>query len=144
MLKLTVNKALWLFGFVQIASILGYAALAKIGNNLYALFAAASFEYLGVGLGAVALWAFMAKQTSTRFTATQLALLTSLTAVPRTIANASTGFIIEAVGYFNFYLLCVVLAVPGLILLKFVAPWSATGEAVNDPQAVAPATQPKS
>lgn len=144
MLKLSVNKALWLFGFVQICSILGYAALAKIGNNLYALFAAASFEYLGVGLGAVALWAFMAKQTSTRFTATQLALLTSLTAVPRTIANASTGFIIEAVGYFNFYLLCVLLAVPGLVLLKFVAPWSETGEAVNEPQAAAEGAQPRS
>ena len=134
MLKLSLNKALWLFGFVQIFSILGYAALTKIGDNLYALFAAASFEYLGVGLGAVALWAFMAKQTNTRFTATQLALLTSLTAVPRTLANASTGFIIEAIGYFNFYLLCVVVAVPGLLLLLRVAPWSETDEAINEPQ----------
>ena len=134
MLKLSLNKALWLFGFVQIFSILGYAALAKIGDNLYALFAAASFEYLGVGLGAVALWAFMAKQTNTRFTATQLALLTSLTAVPRTLANASTGFIIEAIGYFNFYLLCVAVAIPGLLLLLRVAPWSQTDEAINEPR----------
>lgn len=134
MLKLSLNKALWLFGFVQIFSILGYAALTKIGDNLYALFAAASFEYLGVGLGAVALWAFMAKQTNTRFTATQLALLTSLTAVPRTLANASTGFIIEAIGYFNFYLLCVAVAVPGLLLLLHVAPWSETDEMINEPQ----------
>jgi PAT family beta-lactamase induction signal transducer AmpG len=134
MLKLSLNKALWLFGFVQIFSILGYAALAKIGDNLYALFAAASFEYLGVGLGAVALWAFMAKQTNTRFTATQLALLTSLTAVPRTLANASTGFIIEAIGYFNFYLFCVAVAVPGLLLLLRVAPWSQSDEAINEPR----------
>ena len=134
MLKLSLNRALWLFGFVQIFSILGYAALTKIGDNLYALFAAASFEYLGVGLGAVALWAFMAKQTNTRFTATQLALLTSLTAVPRTLANASTGFIIEAIGYFNFYLLCVAVAVPGLLLLLRVAPWSETEKAINEPR----------
>jgi len=131
MLKLPLNKALWLFGFVQIVSILGYAALAKIGDNLYALFAAASFEYLGVGLGTVALWAFMAKQTSVRFTATQLALLTSLTAVPRTLANASTGFIIEAIGYFNFFLFCVAVAIPGLLLLTRVAPWSQTGGTIN-------------
>jgi len=134
MLKLSINRALWLFGFVQLLSILGYAALARIGDNLYALFAVASFEYLGVGLGTVALWAFMAKQTNMRFTATQLALLTSLTAVPRTFANASTGFIVEAIGYFNFYLLCVVFAVPGLVLLKFVAPWSQTDETVNEPR----------
>ena len=134
MLKISINKALWLFGLVQIVSILGFAALARIGHNLYALFAVASFEYLGVGLGTVALWAFMAKQTSKRFTATQLALLTSLTAVPRTLANASTGFIVEAVGYFNFYLLCTVVAVPGLVLLMFIAPWSQTGESINQPQ----------
>ncbi len=144
MLKISINRALWLFGFVQIVSILGYAALTLIGNNLVALFAVASFEYLGVGLGTVALWAFMAKQTSMRFTATQLALLTSLTAVPRTVANASTGFIVEAIGYFNFYLLCVLLAVPGLVLLKFIAPWSQTGESINAPKLATDAAHPRS
>lgn len=124
MLKLSINRALWIFGFVQLASIFGFAALARIGDNVYALFAVASFEYIGVGLGTVAIWAFMAKQTNRRFSATQLALLTSLAVVPRTFANATTGFIIEAIGYFNFFLICALLAVPGLVLLLFVAPWS--------------------
>ncbi|MBH97699.1 MAG: AmpG family muropeptide MFS transporter [Rhodospirillaceae bacterium] len=126
MLRLSINRALWLFGFVQIISIFGYAALAKIGNNIYALSAAASLEYIGVGLGIVALTAFMAKQTSRRFTATQFALLTSLMAVPRTFANATTGFIVQAIGYFNFFLLCALVAVPGMLLLIVVAPWSET------------------
>ncbi|GIT14650.1 MAG: hypothetical protein CM1200mP36_04060 [Gammaproteobacteria bacterium] len=87
------------------------------------------FEYLGVGLGTVALTAFIAKQTSRRFTATQFALLTSVTAVPRTFANATTGFIVEAIGYFNFFLLCVIVAIPGMLLPALgVAPWSE-----NDP-----------
>lgn len=124
MLKISINRALWIFGFVQIISIFGYAALAKIGNNLYALAAATGLEYLGVGLGTVALTAFIAKQTSRRFTATQFALLTSVTAVPRTFANATTGFIVEAIGYFNFFLLCAMVAVPGMLLLLAVAPWS--------------------
>ena len=124
MLKISINRALWIFGFVQIISIFGYAALAKIGNNLYALAAATGLEYLGVGLGTVALTAFIAKQTSRRFTATQFALLTSVTAVPRTFANATTGFIVEAIGYFNFFLLCGMVAVPGMLLLVAVAPWS--------------------
>ena len=128
MLKISINRALWIFGFVQIISIFGYAALAKIGNNLYALAAATGLEYLGVGLGTVALTAFIAKQTSRRFTATQFALLTSATAVPRTFANATTGFIVEAIGYFNFFLLCVIVAIPGMLLLLAVAPWSE-----NDP-----------
>jgi PAT family beta-lactamase induction signal transducer AmpG len=128
MLRLSINRALWIFGFVQIISIFGYAALAKIGDNIYALVVATSLEYLGVGLGTVALLAFMAKQTSRRFTATQFALLTSLTAVPRSLANATTGFIVEAVGYFNFFLLCVVVAIPGMLLLLAVAPWSESEE----------------
>ena len=128
MLKISINRALWIFGFVQIISIFGYAALAKIGNNLYALAAATGLEYLGVGLGTVALTAFIAKQTSRRFTATQFALLTSVTAVPRTFANATTGFIVEAIGYFNFFLLCVIVAIPGMLLLLAGAPWSE-----NDP-----------
>ena len=128
MLKLSINRALWIFGFVQIISIFGYAALARIGDNLYALAAATGLEYLGVGLGTVALTAFMAKQTSRQFTATQFALLTSLTAVPRTLANATTGFIVEAVGYFSFFLLCAAVAVPGMLLLLVVAPWSESGD----------------
>ena len=128
MLRLSINRALWIFGFVQIISIFGYAALAKIGGNIYALVVATSLEYLGVGLGTVALIAFMAKQTNRRFTATQFALLTSLTAVPRTLANAATGFIVEAAGYFNFFLLCVVVAIPGMLLLLAVAPWSESEE----------------
>lgn len=128
MLRLSINRALWIFGFVQIISIFGYAALAKIGGNIYALVVATSLEYLGVGLGTVALLAFMAKQTNRRFTATQFALLTSLTAVPRSLANAATGFIVEAAGYFNFFLLCVVVAIPGMLLLLAVAPWSESEE----------------
>ncbi len=124
MLKISINRALWIFGFVQIVSILGFAALAKIGHNPYALFAVVSFEYIGVGVGTVALVAFIAKQTSLSFTATQLALLTSIAVIPRTFANASTGFIINAVGYFNFFLICAAAAIPGLLLLLVVAPWS--------------------
>jgi len=105
-------------------SILGFAALARVGHDIYLLFTVVSFEYLGVGLGTVALTAFIARQTSIRFTATQFALLTSLTAIPRTVANASTGFIVEALGYFDFFLVCTAVALPGLVLLAWVAPWS--------------------
>jgi len=81
MLKLSINRALWLFGVVQISSILGYAALAVSGDSLLMLFVAVSFEYFGVGLGTVGLTAFIAQQTSLKFAATQFALLSSLASV---------------------------------------------------------------
>ena len=132
MLKISINRALWIFGFVQIVSILGFALLAEVGNNPWMLFAAVSFEYLGVGLGAVALVAFMAKQSALGFTATQFALFSSLTALPRTLAGASTGYIIEAVGYTQFFLLCTLLAVPGMLMLLWVAPWNEVPRSENE------------
>jgi len=131
MLKLPINKALWIFGAVQLTTSLGFAALAAVGPNPYMLGAAAAWEYFGVGLGTVALLAFIAQQTDRRFTATQLALLTSLMVVPRTFAGSITGYIIEAVGYFNFFLICTVIGVPGLLLLTKVAPWSGQPENVD-------------
>jgi len=124
MLKLSINRALWIFGFVQLVTILGYAWLSVIGHDLTALFAVVSAEYLGVGLGTVALTAYIARETSRAFTATQFALFTSFIAVPRTFANASTGFLIEWMGYTSFFLLCTAVAVPGMLMLFKVAPWN--------------------
>ncbi|MGH8800287.1 MAG: AmpG family muropeptide MFS transporter, partial [Casimicrobiaceae bacterium] len=84
-----------------------------------------AFEALGVGLGTAAFTAFIARTTDPRYTATQFALFTSLAAVPRSLINATTGWIVEAVGWFDFYLLCVALALPGMALLLRVAPWNA-------------------
>lgn len=124
MLKLTINRSLWIFGFVQIGTLFGYIWLSTVGHHPLGLFLVVSGEYLGVGLGAIALGAYMARETSKAFTATQFALFTSFVAIPRTFANASTGFIIEAIGYTQFFSLCVLVAVPGMLLLLKVAPWN--------------------
>ena len=123
MLKLSINRALWLFGFVQLFTILPFVWLSQAGHTLTGLFVVVSAEYLGVGLGAIALTAFMARETSKAFTATQFALFTSFIAVPRTVANASTGFIVETVGWTQFFILCFIVAIPGMLLLLKVAPW---------------------
>lgn len=124
MIRLGINRALWIFGVVQVVSILGFALLSVVGTNLWMLGAANGFEYLGVGLGTAAFVAFMARETNPAFAATQFALFTALTAVPRTLANAVTGVIVENVGWTNFFLLCTVLAIPGMLLLFKIAPWN--------------------
>jgi PAT family beta-lactamase induction signal transducer AmpG len=123
MIKLGINRALWIFGVVQIVSILGFAVLAEVGTNPWMLGIVVAFEYLGVGLGTAAFVAFIARTTNPVFAATQFALFSALTALPRTLANAVTGVIVEQAGWTNFYLLCVVVAVPGMLLLFKVAPW---------------------
>jgi PAT family beta-lactamase induction signal transducer AmpG len=124
MIKLGINRALWIFGVIQVVSILGFALLSVVGTNLWMLGVANAFEYLGVGLGTAAFVAFIARTTNPAFAATQFALFTALTAVPRTLANAVTGVIVEQVGWTSFFLLCTVLAIPGMLLLFKVAPWN--------------------
>ena len=85
-----------------------------------------SFRFF-VGLGTAAFVAFIARATHPAYTATQFALFTSLAAVPRTVINASAGWLVENLGWLNFFLLCVVLAVPGMLLLFRVAPWNEPG-----------------
>lgn len=132
MLKVSINRALWLFGFVQLLTIVPYIWLSQAGHSLAGLFVVVSGEYLAVGLGTVALTAFMARETSKAFTATQFALFSSLIAVPRTVANATTGFIVEAVGWTQFFVICTALAVPGMLMLFKVAPWNAEDEDPDD------------
>jgi MFS transporter, PAT family, beta-lactamase induction signal transducer AmpG len=123
MIRLGINRALWIFGGVQIVSILGFALLSAVGANPWMLGVTVSLEYLGVGLGTAAFTAFIAQNTNPVFAATQFALFTALTSVPRTLANAITGVIVEQTGWTPFFFLCTALAVPGMLLLFKVAPW---------------------
>ena len=126
MVKLEINRALWIFGMVQIISIFGFVILSEVGSNPWMLGIVVFFEYLGVGLGSAALIAFMARTTNPAFAATQLALFTAIVAVPRVFANAVTGIIVEQIGWTDFFLLCIVFAIPGMLLLVKVAPWNET------------------
>jgi len=126
MLKLGINRALWIFGALQLVSILGFAILAHTGPILWLLAGVIAFEYFGVGLGTAAFTAFIARESSKQFAATQFALFTALAALPRSLANATTGVLVEQVGWTTFFLLCTALAVPGMLLLVWVAPWSRT------------------
>jgi PAT family beta-lactamase induction signal transducer AmpG len=124
MVRIGINRGLWLFGAVQIVSILGFAWLSQLAApDLVALGVVIAFEALGVGLGTVAYVAFIARATDPRYTATQFALFTSLSAVPRTVVNATTGWIVAQTGWYDFFLICTLLAVPGMALLLRVAPW---------------------
>jgi PAT family beta-lactamase induction signal transducer AmpG len=124
MVRIGINRGLWLFGIVQMVSILGFAWLARLGQpDILVLGVVIAVEALGVGLGTVAFVAFIARATDPRYTATQFALLTSLAAVPRTVVNATTGWIVAETGWFHFFLLCTLLALPGMALLLRVAPW---------------------
>jgi PAT family beta-lactamase induction signal transducer AmpG len=123
MIKIGINKALWIFGFLQLVTIIPFIVLSMVGHNLILLGITVGLESFAMGLGTTALIAFISKQTDPRYTATQFALFTSLASIPRSITNASTGFIVESLGWTNFFYLCFMLAIPGMLLLLKVAPY---------------------
>lgn len=127
MIRLGIHRSLWVFGFFQAVSILGFVALARIGHSIAALSGVIAFENLSGGMGTAAYAAFMASITDKRFTATQYALLSSLMGVPRVLAAAPTGFLAKYLGWEGFFIVCTLMAVPGLLLLLKFAPWNPRG-----------------
>ena len=132
MLRLGINRSLWVFGFLQAMSTACFAILARIGHSVTALSSVIAFENLSSGMGTAAYAAFMASITNKKFTATQYALLTSLMGVPRVIASAPTGFLARSLGWESFFIACTLIAIPGMLLLLKFAPWNIKARSVDD------------
>jgi PAT family beta-lactamase induction signal transducer AmpG len=113
-----LGHSLWVFGFLQLFSNLGFYALAVLdGPSTPAMYAATGFEHLASGLGSGAFSVLLLRLTEKRFSATQYALLSSLFALPRVLAGPITGFAVGAFGWPAFYLAATVAGVPGLLML---------------------------
>lgn len=119
-LRMGLNRALWVFGIGQMISTLGFAVLANVPASDVALAAVVALENFTAGLGTAAFVGFMAALTDRRFTATQYALLSSLMGVPRVLAAAPTGWLAATMGWSAFFTFCAAIAIPGLLLVRFV------------------------
>ncbi len=122
-LKLGINRSLWVFGVLQAVSTAGFAVLAQLGNYLPALAGVIAFENLSAGMGTAAFLAFMASITHRKFTATQYALLTSLMRVPDVVIGSSSGILAKSMGWTWFFTFCALIAIPGMLMLIKFAPW---------------------
>lgn len=119
-LKMGIIRSLWIFGFFQAVSTLGFAGLLFMDKTIFSLALVIGFENITAGLGTSAYAAFMASMTNKKFTATQYALLTSLMGIPRVLAAAPTGFMVQRMGWGMFFLVCTMIALPGMLLIKSV------------------------
>ena len=131
--RLGINRSLWLFGILQAVSNLAYWALALAGREYPLLVATILVENFCMGMVSSGFVAFMMSMCSTRFSATQYALLSSLTGVGRDVLVSPAGAIIEATSWATFFLVTVFAALPGLLLLPIFAPWNADGPLVAAP-----------
>ena len=117
MQRLSLFRALMLFGILQAVSNAGYWILAVTDKHLYSMGAAIFFENLCGGMGTAAFVALLMTLCNRSFSATQFALLSALSAVGRVYVGPIAGWFVEAYGWPWFYLFSIVAAVPGLLLL---------------------------
>jgi len=122
--KIGINRSLWIFVVFQGLSNLTYYGLSLSGKNHAFMVSAVITENFGLGLVTGAMTAYLMSMCNKRFTATQFALLSSLMAASRDILVAPAGKIVEGVGWPGFFLITVAMALPPLLLLPFIAPWS--------------------
>ena len=125
---LGVYRGLMFFGILQGLSTFGFAVLSEVGYDRALLAGVVGFENLTAGMGTTAYLAFMALLTDRRFTATQFALLTSLMGQARVVMTAPTGFLAEAMGWTPYFVMCGLIAIPGLMLLYSFKPWLTESE----------------
>ncbi len=119
MVRLGLFRALLWFGIAQAATNILFFFLAKVGPNYSLLVSTVFLENFGGGLGTAAFMALVMSLCNKQFTATQFALLSSLSAIGRVFVGPAAGIMVDKLGWAEFYLWTIVIAVPGLILLCY-------------------------
>jgi PAT family beta-lactamase induction signal transducer AmpG len=129
MSRWTLRRALWCFGLLQMVSMTGHVALAMLGKNHALLLLTIAVENSIFAMGTVAYLALIQRCCDRHSTATQFALLSSLSAFTRVLFAAPAGYLASSVGWPGYFLVCMVLAVPGLLLLRGFDRWELPAEA---------------
>jgi MFS transporter, PAT family, beta-lactamase induction signal transducer AmpG len=117
-----LGHALWLFGFLQAFSNLGYVLIAQAGPDRPLMYAAMAIEAGTSGMGTGAFSVLLLRLTRKEFSATQYALLSSIFALGRTVAGPIAGLLVDAMGWSSFFILTIFAAAPGLIMLQSFVP----------------------
>lgn len=138
--KIGINRSLWIaIGLLSIG-IIPYWLLAQSAPALTPgqspsealLMLAINSEYFFAGMEAAAFTAFLMSLCNRQFSATQYALFTSLMLSGKSFIVAPMGGIAKQIGWSNFFLLSIFAAIPGLLLLVFLAPWNAKDSEVEE------------
>ncbi len=112
-----IQKSLLGCGILQMFSNLMYAAQSVMGHDVQFLYFTIGIENLSGGMGSSAFVAYLSVLCNTAYTGTQFALFTSFMAFGRTLLSASSGWVVEQTGWFDFFVISTFVALPGLLLL---------------------------
>lgn len=117
MVRLGLFRSLMIFGILQALSNLSFILLAWTGKSYGMLIFAVAFENLSSGMGTASFVSLLMALCNQRYSATQYALLSSLSALGRIFIAPTSGYVVESLGWSVFFLITAVSAIPGLWLL---------------------------
>ena len=118
--KLGLKKSVLISLILMCVSNFGFALLAQAGHSNIGMAGAIGFENFASGIGGVTVVAYFSALCDLRFTATQYALISAAASVVgRFVTGTSAGALIDRIGYFDFYVLTTIIAVPGIVLFWF-------------------------
>lgn len=118
-----LGPALWIFGFLQIFSNVGYVLLVDAGVHRPLMYGALGFESFTQGLGTGAFSVLLLRLTQRRFSATQYALFSSLFGISRLLTGPIAGVTVDAIGWKLFFWLTMATGIPGMLLLARFVPF---------------------
>jgi len=117
MAKMRLYRALLVFGLLQAVTNLGFMLLAASGKSYALMVTVIGLENLCGGMGTAAYVALLMALCDRRFSATQYALLSALSAVGRVYVGPVAGYLVAGVGWETFFFFTFLIALPGLALL---------------------------
>jgi PAT family beta-lactamase induction signal transducer AmpG len=120
--RIGLYRALLGFGVLQAVTNLGFAWLAGRGHDYAAMATVVALENLSGGMGTAAFVALLMALCDRRYTATQYALLSALSALGRVVLSPASGFAVDALGWAGFFVLTFLCALPGLWLMVRLRP----------------------
>ncbi|MEJ7734054.1 MAG: MFS transporter [Polyangiaceae bacterium] len=135
-----LGHALWIFGFLQALSNIGYLVLADSPPDRGLLVGAMGFENLTQGMGTGAFSVLLFRLTQKRFSATQYALFTCLFSLPRLASGPISGILVDRMGWTNFLWMTIAACIPGLLLLQRFVPLGAREPTLEARPAETPAS----
>jgi len=110
-------KPLLWFGILQAATNLGFMCLAIIGKSYTGMIIVVTVDQLVGGMGTAVFLALLMSLCDHRFTATQFALLSALSAIGRVFIGPPAGYLIGQLGWAWFFFTTFLIAIPSLVLL---------------------------
>jgi MFS transporter, PAT family, beta-lactamase induction signal transducer AmpG len=117
MRRLGMYRSLMVFGILQMTSNLSFVVLALVGKSYPVMSASIFLDYFCGGLSSVAIIVFLMSLCNHRYTATQYALFSAVTALGRVFIGPIAAVVVAHLGWVQFYIWSFVIGLPSLLIL---------------------------